>query len=45
MTTFFSLPTKRPRLRLKQARMLRDGKITVLIENYEPAEYLNSLIK
>ena len=24
--------------------MLRDGKVMVLIENYEPAEYMNSLI-
>ena len=36
-------PHKTPEIRLKQARMLRDGKIMVLIENYEPAEYMNSL--
>jgi len=37
-------PHKTPEIRLKQARMLRDGKVTVLIENYEPSDYLNSLI-
>jgi len=25
--------------------MLRDGKVTTLIENYEPAEYMASLIR
>jgi hypothetical protein len=25
--------------------MSRDGKIMALIENYEPAEYMNSLIR
>ena len=38
-------PHKTPEIRLKQARMLRDGKVTVLIENYEPAEYMNSLLR
>ncbi|MGB7789686.1 MAG: hypothetical protein WBL39_00605, partial [Terrimicrobiaceae bacterium] len=38
-------PHKTPEIGLKQARMLRDGRITVLIENYEPSAYLNSLIK
>jgi aminopeptidase len=37
-------PHKTPEIRLKQARMLRDGKVTVLIEDYEPSDYLNSLI-
>ncbi len=37
-------PHKTPEIRLRQARMLRDGKVTVLIEDYEPSDYLNSLI-
>jgi aminopeptidase len=37
-------PHKTPEIGLKQARMLRDGKVTVLIENYEPSQYLNSLV-
>jgi aminopeptidase len=38
-------PHKTPEIGLKQARMLRDGKVTVLIENYEPSPYLNSLLR
>jgi aminopeptidase len=38
-------PHKTPEIGLKQARMLRDGKVTVLIENYEPSQYLNSLVR
>jgi aminopeptidase len=38
-------PHKTPEIGLKQARMLRDGKVTVLIENYEPSQYLNSLLR
>jgi aminopeptidase len=38
-------PHKTPEIRLKQARMLRDGKVTVLIEDYKPSEYMNSLVK
>ena len=38
-------PHKTPEIGLKQARMLRDGKLTVLIENYEPSAYLNSLLR
>jgi aminopeptidase len=38
-------PHKTPEIGLKQARMLRDGKFTVLIENYEPSQYLNSLLR
>ena len=38
-------PPKTPEIGLKQARMLRDGKVTVLIENYEPSQYLNSLLR
>lgn len=37
-------PHKTPEIRLVQARMLRDGKVTTLIEDYEPSEYLNSLL-
>jgi aminopeptidase len=38
-------PHKTPEIGLKQARMRRDGKVTVLIENYEPSPYLNSLLR
>jgi aminopeptidase len=38
-------PQKTPEIGLKQARMLREGKVTVLIENYEPSPYLNSLLR
>ena len=38
-------PPKTPEIGLKQARMMRDGKVTVLIENYEPSPYLNSLLR
>jgi aminopeptidase len=38
-------PHKTPEIGLKQARMMRDGKVTVLIENYEPSPYLNSLLR
>jgi len=38
-------PHKTPEIGVKQARMLRDGKVTVLIENYEPSQYLNSLLR
>lgn len=38
-------PHKTPEITLLQARMLRDGKVTTLIENYEPAEYMASLIR
>ena len=38
-------PHKTPEIGLKQARMLRDGQVTVLIENYEPSQYLNSLLR
>ncbi len=36
---------KTPEIRVTQARMQRDGKVTVLIENYEPSAYLNSLVQ
>ena len=38
-------PQKTPEIRLKQARMRRGGKVIVLIENYEPSEYMNSLVR
>jgi aminopeptidase len=38
-------PHKTPEIGLKQVRMLREGKVTVLIENYEPSNYLNSLLR
>jgi len=38
-------PDKTPEVALVQARMQRDGAITVLLENYEPAEYLNRLLE
>jgi len=38
-------PHKTPEIRVSQARMLRDGKVTVLIEDYEPSEYLNGLLR
>jgi aminopeptidase len=38
-------PHKTPEIGLKQARMMRDGKVSVLIENYEPSQYLNSLLR
>ena len=37
-------PDKTPEFKLHQARMFRDGKVTVLIEDYEPSEYLNGLL-
>jgi aminopeptidase len=37
-------PHKTPEIRLKQARMSRNGEVKVLIEDYEPSEYINSLL-
>jgi len=37
-------PHKTPEIRVTQARMSRDGKTEVLIEDYEPSAYLNSLL-
>jgi hypothetical protein len=42
MTTFLC-SYKTPEIGLKQKSMLRDGKVTVLIQNYEPSDYLNDL--
>ncbi|MCX7868897.1 MAG: hypothetical protein N2322_03000, partial [Terrimicrobiaceae bacterium] len=37
-------PHKTPEIRVTQARMLRNGRVEVLIENYEPSAYFNSLL-
>ena len=37
-------PHKTPEIQLHQARMLRDGKTTILIQKYQPAPYLQSLL-
>lgn len=37
-------PHKTPEIGLRQARMMREGKVEVLLENYEPSEYLESLL-
>jgi hypothetical protein len=37
-------PHKTPEIGLRQARMQRDGKVEVLLENYQPSEYLESLL-
>ncbi|MDX2079897.1 MAG: hypothetical protein SFU53_03870 [Terrimicrobiaceae bacterium] len=37
-------PHKTPEILVTQARMFRDGKTEVLIENFEPSEYMNRLV-
>lgn len=37
-------PHKTPEIRVSQARMHRDGKVEVLIEDYEPSDYIKNLI-
>ena len=37
-------PGKTPEINVPQVRMHRDGKTVVLIENYEPAEYMRRLL-
>jgi len=37
-------PHKTPEIRVKQARMLRNGATQVLIEDYEPSAYMKSLL-
>jgi aminopeptidase len=37
-------PTKTPEINVPEVRMHRDGKTVVLIENYEPAKYMRSLL-
>jgi aminopeptidase len=38
-------PHKTPEIRVTQARMHRDGEVRVLIENYEPSDYMASLVE
>lgn len=38
-------PHKTPDVQVTEARMFRDGKITTLIENYQPSAYLKGLLK
>ena len=45
MTTSSSRRTRRPNFDIKQARMHRDGKTTVLIEHFQPAEYLRKALE
>lgn len=37
-------PSKTPAIRVPQVRMYRDGQMTVVIENYQPAVYLRQLL-
>jgi len=37
-------PTKTPEIHVPQARMFRDGKVEVVIENYRPARYLDQAL-
>lgn len=37
-------PFKTPKINVPQARMFRDGKVVPVIENYQPAAYLNAAI-
>ena len=37
-------PTKTPEINVPQARMFRDGKVEVVIENYRPARYLEQAL-
>jgi aminopeptidase len=38
-------PTKTPEINVRQVRMYRDGKVQVVLENYQPAEYLRKLLE
>ena len=38
-------PHKTPEIRLKQARMVKDGKTEILIEHYKPAQYMIDLLE
>jgi hypothetical protein len=38
-------PTKTPEIRVPQARMFRDGKVEVVLEDYRPASYLLAALK
>ena len=37
-------PTKTPEINIPQVRMYRGGKVSVVIENYQPAPYLRQLL-
>jgi len=37
-------PHKTPEIRVSQARLMRDGEIRVIIEDFEPSAYVNALI-
>ena len=37
-------PTKTPDIQVRQVRMTRDGRVTVVLENYQPAAYLRALL-
>lgn len=37
-------PHKTPEIRVSQARLLRDGEVRVIIEDFEPSAYVNALI-
>ncbi|MGE3310028.1 MAG: hypothetical protein AB7O66_08670 [Limisphaerales bacterium] len=37
-------PHKTPEIAVTQARMIRDGRVTVVIENYRPAEHLRAAL-
>jgi aminopeptidase len=37
-------PTKTPEIKVPQVRMYRDGKMTVVLENYQPADYLRKVL-
>jgi aminopeptidase len=38
-------PTKTPEIKVPQVRMYRDGKMVVVLENYQPAEYLRQALE
>ena len=38
-------PTKTPEIMGRQVRMIRNGKTTTLIENFQPTSYLQGLLK
>jgi len=38
-------PSKTPEILVKQVRMVRDGQITVVLENFQTAEYLSNAIQ
>jgi len=37
-------PHKTPEIRVTQARLMRNGEVKIIIENYEPSEYVTDLI-